>query len=304
MNTPLRLAMSTSALIYTMDRSMLEAAFGLQSKGPVQPVSREINNMMCDFLLDVAASVNKYPVDALELYFSPTLDRVQLAEAIRPILQKEVWSVHGPYGKYLDTSSPDPIAKECTVKGYREAILFAKDLDAKVVVVHPGHKTWHDVSRDIRMNCSIEAIRKIADIAGEHNITLAVEPMPNDEIGCSMDEVLHIVEQVNSPVVGINFDTNHLYPATSIPSYIRMADGLIKSIHISDQEDAERHWLPFMGNLDWQAVLDALVLGGYSGPLVYETHIRDAVNTEDAVDAVCRNYEKLALLIPNNLCAR
>lgn len=301
MKRRMRLAMSTSCLIYTMERRLLEAAFGFQAENMPVPVNQEINDRMCDFLREVVEAVNSNPVDALEFYFSPTLDRVQMVDAVLPVLNKEVWSVHGPYGKYLDLSSPDPIAKECCIDGYRETILFAKDLGAKVVVVHPGHKTHHDVSRQLRMQNAIQGIKRVAEIAANNDIILAVEPMPNNEIGCKMDEIMYIIEQVNSPIVGINFDTNHLFPAVAVPEYIRKSGNNLRSIHISDQEDAERHWLPFAGNLNWKAVLQALADSKYMGPLVYETHIKNAVSVKDAVEIICQNYEKLGSLIPNEV---
>ncbi len=99
----------------------------------------------------------------------------------------------------------------------------------------------------------------MADIAGEKGMDIGVEPLPKDEIGSSLDEVFAVIERIDRPNVGINFDVNHLYPPEEIPSLIRRAGPLMMSVHISDQDGQERHWLPFEGTLDWREVIAALV---------------------------------------------
>jgi len=132
------------------------------------------------------------------------------------------------------------------------------------------------------------------------HINLAIEPMPRIEIGNSLDEVFWIIDRINKPNVGINFDTNHQYPAAAIPDLIRRAGGLILSVHFSDQDDVERHWLPFEGKIDWEAVLTALTDIGYSGPLVYEAHVANVEDCDHVVSKVVENYERMIRLAPAN----
>ena len=143
---------------------------------------------------------------------------------------------------------------------------------------------------------SAETLKKVADMAGESGLKIAVEPLPKDEAGNSLDEVLWIIEKINRPNVGINFDVNHLFPPENIPSLIRKAGELIRSMHISDQDGQERHWLPFEGTLDWQEIIKALTEIGYSGPLIYETHIQNVQTCDEVGRKVVDNYRRLISL--------
>ena len=297
----MRQALSTSAFIYVMDKELVEKAFVAPIRGQIEPIGPILDIRMDDFLVELADAVNSSPIDALECYFSPTLDRLRMTDLLLSRVRKDFWSVHGPYGRYLDVSSPELPGRVDAIAGYKEAILFAESLGAKVVVIHPGHKTMYDVPRNVRLEYAINSIKQIAEFAGERNIQAAVEPLPNDEIGSSLEEVLDIIEKVNTPNVGVNFDTNHLFPASSIPALIRKARGLITSVHISDQDDVERHWLPFTGKLDWTDVLQALTDADYTGPLVYETHIREAKNVSDVLNIITTNYIRLSSLMPESV---
>lgn len=300
MNKAMRHALSTSAFIYVMSKELVEKVFVTPGKTVSITCDDRINSLMEDFLKELVQAINTYPIEAVECYFSMALDRHRMTDALLPIT-KEFWSVHGPYGKYYDTSSPEPESRAGAIRGCSEAILLAESLGAKVVVIHPGHSTVYDVPRQLRIDCSIDSIKQIADFAGEHGTRLAVEPLPNDEIGCRIDEVIDIIDKVNRPNVGVNFDTNHLFPASAIPSLIRKVKGLITSVHISDQDDIERHWLPFQGKLDWKEVLQAFSDAGYNGPLVYETHIRDAKDPNEVASIVSANYKELSKLIPESV---
>jgi D-psicose/D-tagatose/L-ribulose 3-epimerase len=283
-----------------MSKELVEKVFVAPGKSTFVEFDDRINSLMEDFLWDLVRAINKYPIEAVECYFSVALDRHRMADVLSTIT-KEIWSVHGPYGKFYDTSSPELESRTGAIKGCCEAVLLAKSLGAKVVVIHPGHSTAYDVPRQLRIDHSIDSIKQIADFAGEHGVKLAVEPLPNNEIGCFIEEVIEIIEKVNRPNVGVNFDTNHLYPAAAIPSLIRKVKGMIASVHISDQDDIERHWLPFLGKLDWKEVLQAFIDAGYNGPLVYETHIREAKDPDEVASIVSANYVELSKLIPESV---
>ena len=300
-NKALRHALSTSAFIYAMDPDLVQNSFSAQRDEKHIEVDHETSILMAEFLKDASRMINEKPIDAIECYFSLMLDRHLLADTFMKYMKKEFWSVHGPYGRYVDPSSPEEIGRKNSVNGCREAVLFAKTVGAKVVVVHPGFSTQYDVPRELRINHSIESIKKMADFAGEHGIKLAVEPMPKLEIGNTLEETIHIILSVNHPNVGMNFDTNHLYPAADIPNLIKQAGSLLTSIHISDQDDIERHWLPFAGKVNWEDVLKALIDVEYQGPLVYETHVRDASSVDEVGEIVTDNYAKLMSLMPEGV---
>lgn len=296
MDQQLRLGISGSAFAYVMPPELAKAAYlNTQAMHPAK-YSKQQNEMMADFMRDMMRTINKMPISSFECYHSICWDNDPILKVMLEEPDVEFWSVHAPYGRSADPSSPDPDNRQNSIDAFSDAIYVAKNLGAKVIISHPGTQVEYNVTKQKRLEHSADTLRKVADLAGECGLKIAVEPLPKNEAGSSLEEVLWIIEKINRPNVGINFDVNHLYPPEMIPSLIKKAGELILSMHISDQDGQERHWLPFRGLLDWQAILKTLLEIGYTGPLIYETHIREAKTCDDVGNKVVNNYRRLIKL--------
>lgn len=295
---PLRLGLSGSSFIYAMPPELLEAAYIVARTGHGVRFDDRQNRLMASFMREMMRTISTFDIDAMECYHSPAWDNEPILEILLANQRVEFWSAHAPYGMYMDPSSSDPGARKGATEADIETVEVAARLGAKVVVVHPGVNIESSADRATRLRWVVEALGPVADFAGERGLCLAVEPLPQDEVGNTLDEVLWIVDGINRPNVGVNFDVNHLFPPERIPDLIRQAGELIVSVHISDQDGVERHWLPFAGMVDWRAVLAALIEVGYTGPLVYETHIEEAKNCDEVGRAVLANYQRLIALAP------
>lgn len=290
---PLRLGISGSAFIYAMPEEILTPAYRTAIQGRPHKLDRRQNEAMADFMRDMIGAINGSGISAMECYHSLAWDNETILDVVLDSPRVEFWSVHAPYGRYIDPSSPDDESREGAFVGYSDAVQIAARLGAKVVVAHPGANVQYDVPKGERLRIAASTIRRVAEQAGEVGVNIAVEPLPKQEPGNTLDEVLSIVDMVDLPNVGINFDVNHLFPPEDIPTLIRKAGEKILSVHISDQDGQERHWLPFEGVLDWAAILSALTDVGYEGPLIYETHIKSARTCTDVCEAVVENYARL-----------
>jgi sugar phosphate isomerase/epimerase len=279
-----------------MPREVVHAMSSFVKTGSPGKLDDRLNRMMADFTRDMMSAINPSEISALECYHSTIWDANQVLEPILDHPNVEFWSVHAPYGRQFDPSSPNPDIRGDAVEAYCGAVDVARRLGAKVVVAHPGSQAEYDMPRRERLTLIPDVIGKVADYAAEYGIKIAVEPLPKHEPGSSLEEVLWVLDQINRPNVGVNFDVNHLFPADAIPDLIRKAGNRILSVHISDQDDTERHWMPFEGKLDWNAVLDALGEVGYDGPLIYETHVKNADSCADIARMVVDNYHRLMRL--------
>lgn len=299
---PLRLGISGSSFIYVMPTELRVAAYVTTVKETSAKLDSRLNEMMIDFTRDMMRTVNNIAETdtgcALECYYSSAWDSEAMLEVVRDDPKVELWSVHGPYGRHFDLSAPEASVRENAVSACLDAISLAANLRAKIVVAHPGANEPYDTPRADRLKTSIDPFRRIADFAGDKGIKIAIEPLPKAELGCRLVEVIEIVEKVDRPNVGINFDVNHQFPPDAIPGMIRQAGSLILSMHISDQDGVERHWLPFKGTLNWQEILTALIDIGYTGPLIYETHIHDVDTCDQAGRIIVENYKQLIQLSP------
>lgn len=298
MSNIFRLGLSGSSFAYVMHRELVVTAYmSARADKPASFDTRQ-NLMMQDFMRDMMRVMNSDGIAAMECYHSTAWDNEPIMEIILDNPNVEFWSLHAPYGSFYDPSSPDDEIRKNAIAAYSDAIEAAHNLGAGIVVAHPGANTEYDVYRDSRLGFCVDTYKHIADFAGERGIKLALEPLPKNEVGNTLDELLWIVENIGRQNVGINFDVNHLFPADAIPGLIRKAGEMILSVHISDQDDQERHWLPFTGKLNWKEVLKALADSGYKGPLVYETHIKEAQTCEDVGRVVMENYQELIKLAP------
>lgn len=279
-----------------MPKEVVVAMSSFVKTGAPCRLDEHLNRMMVDFTRDMMNAINSSEIGTMECYHSTIWNIDQVMEPILDHPNVEFWSVHAPYGRQYDPSSPNPDIREAAVRAYCEAVDIAKRLGAKVVVAHPGAQAEYDTPRHERLKLIPDTMTRIADYAAEFDIRIAIEPLPNQEPGNSVEEVLWVLDQMNRPNAGVNFDVNHLFPAVAIPDLIRKAGNRILSTHISDQDDTERHWLPFEGKLDWGAVIEALAQSGYDGPLIYETHVKNAGSCDEIAAIIVDNYHKLLKL--------
>lgn len=277
----------------------------LRKAAYVQPVRDEparfdsrLNDMMASFVREMMEAVCALGGVALEFYHTIVWDRDRIVDVVLEHTGPEFWSVHAPYGRLINPSSPVDAARDGAVAAYCDTIGVAAKLGAGLVITHPGANIKYDVDRKRQIELSLDPWRRIADFAGERGVRVAVEPLPKEEIGSRIDELLEVVDGIDRPNVGVNFDVNHLFPPEKIPSMIRQAGSRVLSVHISDQDGVERHWLPFRGTMDWAEVLRALVEVGYTGPLVYETHVHDVDNCATIAAMIVENYGRLIQLAP------
>lgn len=95
----------------------------------------------------------------------------------------------------------------------RGAITLAGQLKADSVVVYTGARAGHTHNHARRL--FRDAIKELIPLAEEHGVDLAIEPM---HVGCAagftfltcLDDTLSILQQADSAVVKMVFDTYHL----------------------------------------------------------------------------------------------
>jgi len=290
------LAVSGSCFAYVMPRSLATAMWEANQGGSPVPFDATANASMVSFMREMMEALAESRIGLMECYHSPIWESGPVEEVIRECGSVRVWSVHAPYGPAFDPSSPCEEVRSRATAAYLDAVEIAGRLGARVVVCHPGANVGSEMPKTKRLRLSAEAIAPVAERAGELGLTIAVEPLPKDEPGCDLDQVLWLVGRIGTPNVGVNLDVNHLFPPESLPDQIRRAAGRIANAHISDQDGQERHWLPFEGVLDWTAILAAFRENDYSGPLVYETHIQNAATCGEVCAAIVENYKLLMAL--------
>lgn len=165
----------------------------------------------------------------------------------------------------------------------RELILSALDraawLGAPVFLVVPAVVGgWRDAKpstsyADALSRC-YDQLRRLAGEAEARDVAIGIENVLNRFL-LSPVETRELIDRVNSPYVGVYFDTGNVMPFGYPQDWIDTLGGRILRIHVKDYRlgdgDQQGGGCPLGdGDVDWPAVVTALARVGYDGPLTYE----------------------------------
>ncbi|HUW83706.1 MAG TPA: sugar phosphate isomerase/epimerase family protein [Phycisphaerae bacterium] len=165
----------------------------------------------------------------------------------------------------------------------RELILSSLDraawLGAPVFLVVPAVVGgWRDARpstsyADVLSRC-YDQFRRLAGEAEARGVAIGIENVLNRFL-LSPVETRELIDRVNSPYVGVYFDTGNVMPFGYPRDWIDTLAGRILRVHVKDYRlgDGDRQGgsCPLgEGDVDWPAVVTALARVGYDGPLTYE----------------------------------
>ena len=184
-----------------------------------------------------------------------------------------VCSVHTPFGKGIDISSPDKAISERTVEVYQRCIDTALYLRAGVVIFHPTAYMSSD-RIDVRKHAVVRNVEKMLDHAAKGSVRLAVE---NDSYEPANDVLSHLLDEISHPGFGFCYDSSHdnlvKHPLALLTKYGRR----FITTHISDNRGREDdHMLPFEGTSDWDGFCRVFPGDTFSGIFLLEVEMRES----------------------------
>jgi D-psicose/D-tagatose/L-ribulose 3-epimerase len=115
-----------------------------------------------------------------------------------------------------------------------------------------------------------EALRPLADYAGERGVSLALEPLNRYETSLinTAEQGLEVVEAVDSPALGLLLDTYHMNIEEKSPSEaIRAAGSHLVHVHACGSDRGA----PGADHLDWASIAEALREVAYGGAICIES---------------------------------
>ena len=162
----------------------------------------------------------------------------------------------------------------------RRSVLAAEVLGVKWMVVHPvniltdGH---NDPEASFRYN--LEYYGKWAEFFCKHHVGMAIENMisagKHNSVWADIDRLCALVDAIGRDDVGMCIDTGHAnLSGFKAEDAIRKAGHRLRATHINDNHAAgvDEHLAPYMGNIDWAAVVKALRDIDYAHDFSFETH--------------------------------
>jgi D-psicose/D-tagatose/L-ribulose 3-epimerase len=116
---------------------------------------------------------------------------------------------------------------------------------------------------------SVEHLRRVAQYAAEAGVTLAEEVVNRFELYHvnTLDEGIHLVDEVGHPNCRIHYDTFHAHiEEKSQAAAIRTVKPVLAHVHISENDRGT----PGTGQVNWDAAFATLAEIGYDGWMVIE----------------------------------
>lgn len=187
------------------------------------------------------------------------MDRVD-AQRIR-----ETVTNHGLQVTAMEVGVPDRSRLE-------PLLSLAEEIGVPIVNIGSGGTTGDDES----VKRATSMIAELAELASQHGVRLAVKPHVGQAIHDSTTG-LRLMEEVEHPALGLNFDPSHLYRANENPEEVATVWGSrIVTSHFRDSASRAQRvgppetQIPGRGSVNIPATLGALHRSGYAGPLNLE----------------------------------
>jgi len=223
--------------------------------------------------------------DAIELtvypgHFEGTDEEVRRVKRLLKEYGLHVESVHGSFsvigGEKLREAEPI----------LRANMELLADLGGKCLVVHysifadpdnllhlddgrpaPGFSVDRDLKKGPAMLERIQAgMASYAEYAKKLGVVFALETdLRNNH------RLLEFISVADESACGICFDTGHAQVDSDAAAMAKFLGPRVVCTHLHDNDGKEdRHWVPFMGVIDWEGVFAGLKAGGYAGAMTYE----------------------------------
>lgn len=192
----------------------------------------------------------------------------------------------------MEQPSQDPGVME-------QAFQAAAELGVPIVNCGPGGKSNEEGS----VQQSIDALGKLADMAGKYGVTLCVKAHVGNSI-YNTPTTLEAMAAITSPHFGIDMDPSHIYRAGENPvEAIAAVVSRVKHVHIRDckgrQQGPGKPELQAngRGDIDLVGYIQVLHENGYTGPVDLEIIGAKEYSVEQCciIAAESRGYLQAAL---------
>lgn len=162
----------------------------------------------------------------------------------------------------------------------RRAYCASAMLGIKWTVLHPLTFPEHNYENKASMEGNHALYDSYVELGVKRGVGTAIENMVPPQgwklgmIYCQhYEQLIELVDSFADPMVGICWDTGHANLSfLDQERALRTIGSRLKVLHINDNHGMrDEHVLPYMGTVDWDALIRGLVEIGYDGALSYET---------------------------------
>jgi sugar phosphate isomerase/epimerase len=169
---------------------------------------------------------------------------------------------------------PDPHYRQVRIDHTRRALTLARELGAPCITTEPGGPVEPGGSWSAALRLFVEQLKPVAEHAEKEGVLLLIEPEPGLLVE-SADQFLELMQHLDSPAIGLNFDIGHFYCVGDDPApTVRRLARHIRHFHLEDiaATRVHHHLVPGEGAIDFAAVFRAIRGIGYDGWVTIELY--------------------------------
>jgi sugar phosphate isomerase/epimerase len=185
-------------------------------------------------------------------------------------------AISDPRQRYWHPSwiEPDRHYRQIRIDHTMRSLTLARELGAPCITTEPGGPVEPGGSWSAALRLFVEGLKPVAAHAEKEGVMLLIEPEPGLLVETA-DQFLELMEHLDSPALGLNFDIGHFYcvgddPA---PTVHRLAQ-FLRHCHLEDiaATRVHHHLIPGEGAIDFAAVFQALAQIAYQGWVTIELY--------------------------------
>jgi len=174
-------------------------------------------------------------------------------------------TVHAPFNN-LNIASLNRGILEESVRQIIATVNFCKDIGAQVVVIHNGEYLIDQAIGDgfqqakmVQWQLNLESLKRICSCAEKAGVMVCLENcnFVSNKIERSLDDLLQIKNEVNSPNLKFTLDIGHSRLAEGVENAVQKLGSDIRHIHFTDNMGkSDDHLIIGEGNFDYSGILD------------------------------------------------
>jgi len=193
------------------------------------------------------------------------------------------FTIHAPFVD-INIASLNPILRRIMLKRLEKSIAYAHQLKSKQWVFHSGWKTGvSEFYPNLDWQLNLLSVRTLLAFAKKHGVEISIEntPEPFPFLLKRMQDFALFYSELDSEI-GLTLDIAHAHTVHQALEFIERFSDKIVHVHVSDNEGKyDSHREIGHGNIDWQAIAEALRRIKYKGRVMLESieHIEESLQT-------------------------
>jgi len=193
------------------------------------------------------------------------------------------FTVHAPFVD-INIASLNPELRRVMLKRLEKSIAHSHQLGAKQWVFHSGWKTGvSEFYPNLDWQLNLRSVRNLSAIARKYDVEISIEntPEPFPFLLKKMQDFALFYSEIGTDI-GMTLDIAHAHTSHQALEFIDKFSDKIVHVHASDNEGKyDSHRGIGHGNIDWNAIADALRRIGYKGVVMLESidHVGESLQT-------------------------